>query len=135
MDVRSIHGTFGTTGEWGSRRNEVVHWLQTEDLGPVVERFTAYTGLTDGILVQIHDWLRSGLVRETDSQVARDAGGTEELSELLAAVGVLPMFGFPTRVRQLLEGYPSSTADLAGKAVPTGLSTWPSACSRPVLRL
>ena len=40
-----------------------------------------------------------------------------ELSELLANAGVLPMFGFPTRVRQLYSRWARSREDLDVYAV------------------
>lgn len=113
----SIHGTFGGSADWPSRTDAIATWLSTVDLVPVVNRFTAYTGLTAQVVSALEAWLRTDLVPQIDAEVARDAGSTEELSELLAAVGILPMFGFPTRVRQLLGGRPKSARDLDYQSV------------------
>jgi DEAD/DEAH box helicase domain-containing protein len=113
----SIHGTFGLSADWPGRREAVTAWLATENLSSLVHRFTAYTGLADRARDELTTWLRTGLADQIDHEVTRDAGSTEELSELLAAVGVLPMFGFPTRVRQLLGGRPTSATDLDFKSV------------------
>ena len=113
----SIHGTFGLSADWSGRRDVIAAWLAAEDLSPLVRRFTAYSGLAEATLGDMAVWLRVGLIAQIDHEVAKDAGSTDELSELLAAVGVLPMFGFPTRIRQLLGGQPRSVSDLEAKSV------------------
>jgi DEAD/DEAH box helicase domain-containing protein len=97
--AESIHGTFGPTAEWESRRSEVEAWLASQaDVHDVCHRFCAMTPLDPAAL---EDWVRIDLVREIDDAKANPYFGHEELSELLANAGILPMFGFPTRVRQL----------------------------------
>ena len=68
--------------------------------------------MTDDDLAAISDWQRSNLVREIDSCVASPYYLHAELSELLANAGVLPMFGFPTRVRDLYGRWIRSREDL-----------------------
>lgn len=95
----SIHGTFGLTKDWPSRRSDVDAWLETStEVDVVCERFSAYTALSVGGL---KEWAHAGLVGDIDEAVENPYFGHEELSELLANAGVLPMFGFPTRVRPL----------------------------------
>lgn len=95
----SIHGTFGPTDEWESRRHEVAEWLAQEpDVRDVCQTFSAMTPLDPETL---ESWLRTKLVQEIDGAKANPYFGHGELSELLANAGVLPMFGFPTRVRTL----------------------------------
>jgi DEAD/DEAH box helicase domain-containing protein len=113
----SIHGTFGLTTDWPQHRDGVSAWLTTQDHEPLVRRFTAQTGLDQEQVLGLCGWLRVALVAELDSEVVKDAGATDELSELLAAVGVLPMFGFPTRVRNLLDAKPRTRDDLASRSV------------------
>lgn len=95
----SIHGTFGLTKDWPSRSTEVEVWLATStDVDTVCERFSAYTALD---VSELRAWAHAGLVGDIDEAVGNPYFGHEELSELLANAGVLPMFGFPTRVRPL----------------------------------
>lgn len=95
----SIHGTFGPTAEWEGRRHEIASWLSSRDeVGEVCQRFAAMTPLQSPALER---WARSDLIREIDEATANPYFGHAELSELLANAGVLPMFGFPTRVRAL----------------------------------
>jgi DEAD/DEAH box helicase domain-containing protein len=95
----SIHGTFGLSQDWPQRRADVVAWLKASQAVTVVcERFSAYTALdVDGL----NDWAQSGLANDIDEAVGNPYFQHTELSELLANAGVLPMFGFPTRVRPL----------------------------------
>ncbi len=95
----SIHGTFGLTKDWLSRRPDVETWLQiSNQVEEVCGRFSAYTALS---VDELKTWARTQLVGDIDEAVGNPYFGHEELSELLANAGVLPMFGFPTRVRPL----------------------------------
>lgn len=95
----SIHGTFGLTDEWAQRRAYVEAWLRTSnDVAAVCERFSAYTALN---AADLKHWARTRLVGDIDEAVGNPYFQHTELSELLANAGVLPMFGFPTRVRPL----------------------------------
>ncbi|MCZ4499986.1 MAG: rhlE 2 [Marmoricola sp.] len=109
----SIHGVFGTTSAWLSRRSEVATLLASPKSDSVVKRFCAFTGLDAAAQSTIANWATGGgLITDIDAAIARDSGVTDELSELLATYGVLPMFGFPTRVRQLVRKRPSKLEDL-----------------------
>jgi len=106
----SIHGIFGATVEWPARKNLVAKWLgQSADVLDVANRFCAQTAVRPETLVA---WARDGLVADIDEAVGNEFYSHAELSELLANAGVLPMFGFPTRVRTLYSGKVSSWTDL-----------------------
>lgn len=112
MFRESVHGCFGEANAWlaGSddgtppMREIVERWLTTSaEVDGVVRRLAAYTDVTSRDVDQIVRWARTGLVPEVDS-VAESAVYTQRaLSERLANAGVLPMFGFPTRVRSLFR--------------------------------
>ena len=105
----SIHGTFGLTNDWPSRRLDVEAWLAVStDVDGVCERFSAYTALGVG---ELQAWARTELVGDIDEAVGNPYFQHEELSELLANAGVLPMFGFPTRVRPLYSKPVRTKAD------------------------
>jgi DEAD/DEAH box helicase domain-containing protein len=109
----SIHGTFGRTDEWESNRSAVAEFLATEpEVAQVVERFAAYTGLGAIDIEDMVEFMRADLVNEIDQAVASPYYRQAELSELLANAGVLPMFGFPTRIRQLWQRWARSRSDL-----------------------
>ena len=110
----SLHGTFGLRSEWAAYKRPVQEWLKSSaEVDEVVTRLTAYTALLPADASTLIEWCRGtgaagGLVSEIDkvvSQAEVDGVPDDQLSRLLAAGGVLPMFGFPTKVRQLFGGF------------------------------
>lgn len=110
----AIHGTFGRTEDWEPKHHMgVAEFLSTApDVDEVVRRLGAFTGLADDDLAAIAAWQRSGLVQAVSDCVASPYHLQQELSELLANAGVLPMFGFPTRVRSLYGRWIRTRDDL-----------------------
>lgn len=110
----SIHGTFGRTEHWDEKyRDGVAGYLaKSAEVGAVVHRLGAFTGLTNDDLDEIADWQRTRLVSAISEAVGSPYYRQSELSELLANAGVLPMFGFPSRVRQLYSRPIHSREDL-----------------------
>lgn len=104
----SIHGIFGTTEEWEHNREAIDHYLQSSpDVQEIVRRFGVWTGNTKEDLDQLANDIRHELVSEIDKAIADPAYRQHELSALLALAGLLPMFGFPTRVRELFANRPT----------------------------
>jgi DEAD/DEAH box helicase domain-containing protein len=109
----SIHGIFGRTEEWQDRRVLIQSFLAYDPaVEAVVRRLGAHTGLTSDELDALASWQRERLAAEIDEAVASPFYRQTELSELLANAGVLPMFGFPTRVRELWSRWIRSREDL-----------------------
>jgi DEAD/DEAH box helicase domain-containing protein len=99
---KSIHGTFGTTNEWPGYRDAIAGWLsQSPEVPLVVRRLIAFTGLDEAQADELEQWTRTDLILDIDNKIAQWANEEAELSELLATAGTLPMFGFPTRARNL----------------------------------
>ncbi|WOP18829.1 DEAD/DEAH box helicase [Raineyella sp. LH-20] len=100
---RNVHGSFGFASNWeGKRRDDVQRWLASSpEVDRIVRRFGVYTGLTSRDLTGIIGVLRRNLVAEIDAVVANPLFVQRDLSERLANAGLLPMFGFPTKVRKL----------------------------------
>lgn len=111
--AESLHGTFGLVDEWPDRRDRIADWLRTApDVEHVARRFAAGTGLSAATLDTIATDVRSTLVSRID-EVANSTLYTDtELSARLATAGVLPMFGFPSRVRHLYGSQVRSRSDL-----------------------
>ncbi|MCL3836863.1 DEAD/DEAH box helicase [Aeromicrobium duanguangcaii] len=98
----SVHGSFGQTADWPNVRNEVVRYLKrTSSVDTVVARLAAYTGTSQSDEKAIAEWVRHGLDDDIDAAVVDPLLTQTDLSERLANAGILPMFGFPTRVRSL----------------------------------
>lgn len=106
----STHGAFGRSSNWKSHyREAVAAWLsESREIEPIIEGITALTGLDLRERSQLAPWLRDGLVQVIDDAVSNVNFTQQELSERLASAGVLPMFGFPTRSRDLYREPPSS---------------------------
>lgn len=102
----SAHGTFGLRDEWASvYRAQVVSHLANpekfEDYKSIVERLGVFTGIAANDPNAETRLILEQIVPLIDSALTNPLLGHEELSELCAAAGVLPMFGFPTRDRPL----------------------------------
>lgn len=109
----SIHGTFGPTSSWGDYVADIRQWLASApEVGQICFRFSEYTDLSAEEMIT---WARNELVGDIESAIANPYFLHEELSELLANAGVLPMFGFPTRVRPLYSS-PVRSRDDSDKA-------------------
>lgn len=100
----SLHGSFGKVESWDSYRARIADWLATRpEVTAVVRQLARYTKLTPGQIVDIEDWARFELVGEIDRVIQQPDRSENELSLVLALGGLLPLFGFPTRVRNLYE--------------------------------
>lgn len=105
-----VHGSFGDVDDWPRRRDDVAGWLaRADDVEDVVSRLAALTGVAD--VTAIVAWARIDLVGAIDRAVQSSVHTQHGLSERLANAGVLPMFGFPTRVRDLYATGPSGRLD------------------------
>lgn len=108
----SSHGAFGSIAQWPACRQGVSNWLsRSAEVQEVVERLCAYSKLSPAQVSSLVDWSRTSLVNEVDQNLNNPAYIQMELSERLASGGLLPMFGFPTRVRAL-SGVPRSANDI-----------------------
>lgn len=101
----SVHGEFGPAYQWKDYRDEVQTWLnQSSNLPRLQKILNALLVQTlwqdDAIFAQrqLH-FLQSELVNRISAVIEDRNYSQDALSERLATAGLLPMFGFPTRVR------------------------------------
>ena len=103
----NVHGQFGTIGDWMTHNAQrVLGWLQSspEEVAGVLDALLQHSKLQhvrDELLA--HAGPR--LVEEVTALIARDPP-ERDLSQQLAEHGMLPMYGFPTRVRYLYHARP-----------------------------
>ncbi len=103
-----VHGEFGNAREWPAYAPDVQAWIDenTKEIERTVDLLLRGTNLTS----ERHDligFVKSGLVSKVTDCAADDESFVQDsLSERLAFAGVLPMFGFPTRVRNLYATEP-----------------------------
>ena len=111
-DYSSVHGSFGATSDWVHRRAHVKRWLEenSSTIADVVGRTTALTGCIENSALL--DWASEGLLVAIDQAIDDQVYTHDELSELLANAGILPMFGFPTRQRPLYFREPRSNREI-----------------------
>ena len=119
----SVHGEFGRANGWqqpapsppsgtqpgATVRDLVSHWIASNH--PRIQQ------ICDVLLHRAEQSLQAqratiltfatgGLIPDIDAAVANPHLTQDTLSERLANAGILPMFGFPTRVRYLYHKYP-----------------------------
>ena len=106
----SLHGAFGTSQDWPEKhRDDIAKWLESDGgVVEVVEGLRLGTRVSDDEGEQLVSWIRRQLVRHIDKACQDPTHRSKELSQTLAGSGLLPMFGFPTRVRALYDGAPRS---------------------------
>jgi DEAD/DEAH box helicase domain-containing protein len=110
--TRNTHGRLGRVDSWPQRRKAVASALRDrEDIGEIVAGFVAYTPIDPEAAEHLVHWLREDLVGVIDAALLSRHFSQPELSERLANAGVLPMFGFPTRVRTLYSRRPQGPDD------------------------
>ncbi len=105
-----IHGEFGQAKDWPRYKGPISEWLKSSEnqvhIKQVFETLRVQTALSvkaEELITYLNNQLVNDITTiATDSSYTQDA-----LSERLANAGLLPMFGFPTRVRPLYTRWPS----------------------------
>ena len=107
----SVHGEFGAIADWANYQPEIRNWLNdpanTTTILEVINSLRVQTAFDNTITNQLLTDLQNDLIPEIDSVVDNPSYTQNQLSERLANAGLLPMFGFPTRVRLLYTKWPS----------------------------
>ena len=110
-----VHGQFGDVTQWaGEIRTRVLRWLEeSHEVAIVASRMCANTPLSDNQVDEIARYVREDLGVSIDAAITNEHLTQPDLSERLANAAILPMFGFPTRVRPLYARPPTSIRDEA----------------------
>ncbi|MCD8236109.1 MAG: hypothetical protein LUD00_05535 [Prevotellaceae bacterium] len=104
----SVHGNFGTVDQWDKHKEGVANWLSSnhEEVWRIIQVVTTGTEISDSQKQEIKEFIYNQFLDKI-SQIATSSEYTQEfLSERLANAGLLPMFGFPTRTRNLYLSMP-----------------------------
>jgi DEAD/DEAH box helicase domain-containing protein len=114
----SVHGEFGYCENWHLVREQVKDWLNDQShenmIRALIDSLTVGTAwsqpsqIREQFKVEMIDFLREKLIGCIDEVVDSSYLTQEFLSERLANAGFLPMFGFPTRVRNMYTKWPKS---------------------------
>lgn len=107
----NVHGEFGSVNDWASYEPSITAWLNDaaneRAILIVLNTLRVQTTLPNAGNTQILNYLRNDLISEIQNVVTNPTYTQNALSERLANAGLLPMFGFPTRVRLLYTRWPS----------------------------
>lgn len=100
---QATHGEFGRASRWDGRSAWIANWLRTSNaVSEVIAGLVAHTPLeTDESKAALEQWVREGLVPAIKDVLDEGLHLQPLLSHRLASAGILPMFGFPSRVRRL----------------------------------
>ena len=108
-NAESVHGSFGLVATWENQNKcKVINWIKdnTEQIKHIIEVVTRCTDISDADKKAILLYIQNELV-DRISKIATSSDYTQTLlSERLANAGLLPMFGFPTRTRNLYLSKP-----------------------------
>ena len=101
----SAHGSFGQIEDWKLKyREPIKSWFESSaEVENIIIKFTKFAPLEANSINKILSYFKNDLINEIDEKIADDRFIQNELSERLATAGILPMFGFPTRVRSLFN--------------------------------
>ncbi|UPT76690.1 DEAD/DEAH box helicase [Sulfurovum sp. XGS-02] len=107
----SVHGEFGTVSEWAEKREGVTTFISTLEISAIDKILNIIAKGTklykdDHFYKKMVEKIKSELVKIIDDIVNKTEDSDTFLSELLAEEGHLPMFGFPTRVKNLYTKRP-----------------------------
>ena len=112
----SVHGEFGTIDMWEDRKSQIETYLKSQVCSQLVHDILEILvkGTFRASSVEAHqtlenalyDFVGKELTTEIDNCVHDPRLSQQSLSERLANAGLLPMFGFPTRVRLLFTDLP-----------------------------
>lgn len=104
----SVHGNFGTVEQWTKKQATVSEWLwvNRKEVVRIINVVTVGTEITDIQKKEIEDFIYNNLIDRISEIAASNEYPQIYLSERLANAGLLPMFGFPTRTRNLYLSMP-----------------------------
>ncbi|NEP57248.1 MAG: DEAD/DEAH box helicase [Symploca sp. SIO2G7] len=112
----NVHGEFGSIEQWETYEVPITQWLQNPNHAAIIDSImralspeTPWEGIAgEAFQEQMLAYLRQDLISDISNIVDDQSYTQDALSERLANAGLLPMFGFPTRVRALYTRFPLS---------------------------
>ncbi len=109
----NVHGEFGNVFEWHSTyRSEIEDWLSAKQnkvrIRSIIQALAVQTQWESDKDIEndLLNYLCQEFLDKIDTVVDDDSYTQNALGERLANAGLLPMFGFPTRVRTMYTEWP-----------------------------
>ena len=104
----NVHGEFGLAKLWKTKnRKNVENWIlkNPKEIKNIIDCVTLGTTLKES-KQKLYNYISKELLNDIDDKVDNPNYPQRALSEKLSNAGLLPMFGFPTRVRLLYSKKP-----------------------------
>lgn len=120
----SVHGEFGAVEAWDKySKKDLTDWINNNVIviDKILDTLLKQTFLTNQKEI-LFDKIKNKLVDEINDKVIRYGNEFERLSELLANAGLLPMFGYPTKTRNLLIDSDYANKDLVNRDLDIAIS-------------
>ena len=98
------HGEFGKKDSWSVYNAELQSWLENNNNLQIISHIANV--LSPKYSYDLISWAREGsLFAAIENAINNPQITTEDVAESLAEAGLLPMYGMPTRVRDLYTGF------------------------------
>lgn len=115
----NVHGEFDSVANWGAHQAAVAAWIAAnpQDVATVAQSVVYRTPLSQPAdLNSLIQYIQTQLVAQITAVAQANIAlrPLSALSQRLAAAGVLPMFGFPTRARYLFHAAPQELPPESG---------------------
>lgn len=128
----NVHGDFGEGYKWKENRKDVADWIENnhDEIWAIINCLSKETKLNKS-RDTLFSVITSELITMVDEVVNDEKKyPQEELSEKLANAGLLPMFGFPTRVRSLYQKEPEKlpATEVVDRPIDLAISTFAPGC-------
>lgn len=124
----NVHGNFGTVEQWLQNKKNVQEWLDNNrnEVLRIIDVITNGTELLEEQKKEIYDYIYDNLLGEISKIATSDEYTQIYLSERLANAGILPMFGFPTRTRNLYLSKPKKlpAEDIVSRDIDMALNSF-----------
>ena len=106
----SNHGAFGLASDFSSKyKNHISSWLSKSiEIDDVILSITTFSKLSKESIEKIRKFISNDLVNKVSELEGSHTHIQIEMSQRMASAGLLPMYGFPTRVRSLYAAKPTS---------------------------
>ncbi len=124
----SVHGSFGKAEDWSEHKEAVSSWISSNNdkIEHIISTVSRGTSLSKEQHKEISLFVSGKLVDRITEIAASSDYTQEDLSERLANAGMLPMFGFPTRTRNLYLSAPTKLPwdDVVSRDIEMALNTF-----------
>lgn len=128
----NIHGGFGSIDQWENNKTVISIWIENNQsvIEDIIKKITRGTNIDNDIKEEILSLICNDLIKRITTEVDNNNSVYSSLSELLANAGLLPMFGFPTRVRNLYLTPPKQlpSEDIVSRDMDIAIASFAPGC-------